>query len=579
MSLTMTAILVSVLALSSTSIASAVQRSRSEATETMRLLCDKYGSSVNAYLNGVEQSEDMVSRYAISELKSVELLNGGVIGADGQSGAARRSVDLVRQEALDDYLHSYVERMTDVFSSVANRTAGVVTFYYRINPELSDKEQGFLYSRIGNASFCRMPLTKIENYDADDMEHTGWYYQPLRRGYPSWLEPYENKNLGMKMFSYVTPIYKAGTFIGVIGMDISYEMLIDQIRDIHIYDTGFAFLVKKDGTVVYHPQMESGANLAELRPELREDLERLETQGSNDEPIPYTVNGVAYQMFFSTLTSGLQLLVTAPVGEINKSGVELANRLTIIALVILLGFSTLTAVLMRRLTRPLQRLSEAAEQLADGNYEVRLDYAGDDEIGVLTKAFQRLVDHLRVYISDLNSKAYQDAMTGVRNKGAYGISQKKLDDAIRIGGTQTPPAFAIVMFDCNDLKKINDTYGHDRGDEYLRTACKLICDVFVHCPVFRMGGDEFAAILQAEAYPRRKELLDEFDQRAALINAKAKEPWEFVRIAHGMAAFEPETDRNAESVLRRADEQMYIHKKWTKQARQQQPRKMGPQWE
>lgn len=75
---------------------------------------------------------------------------------------------------------------------------------------------------------------------------------------------------------------------------------------------------------------------------------------------------------------------------------------------------------------------------------------------------------------------------------------------------QTP--FAIVMFDVNDLKKINDTAGHQAGDQYLCEACKIICDIFKRSPVFRVGGDEFAVIAQNNDYTCLEEHLREVDE-------------------------------------------------------------------
>ncbi|MBE7008213.1 MAG: diguanylate cyclase [Ruminococcaceae bacterium] len=560
MALTMTAILISVFALGSISILSVRRESEKTAAESMRLLCDNCASSVDSYLKGIEQSVNMVSRYAVEELSNVALVEGGVVGADGHSGLQWNTDGEPRQETLDKYLSDYVDSIEPVFRSVANRTNGVVTFYYRINPEISKQETGFLYSRDENASFVKEKLTRLERYDAGDEGRTGWYYTPLERGRPSWLEPFFNRNLNVRMISYVAPLYKAGTFIGVIGMEISYETLISQIRDIRVFETGFAALAEQDGTVVYHPWLSSGESILQNDVKFGNDFAEISSQNRNTQPILTERQGERRQMFFSTLSGGLKLIITAPVREINESGSRLANRLTVASVLILLIFSALTAVLMRRLTRPLQQLTEAAKGLAEGNYDTQLDYAGDNEIGVLTKTFQQLVDHLKIYISDLNSKAYQDAMTGVRNKGAYAISARKLDDSIRMAKKGEEPQFALIMFDCNDLKKINDTYGHEKGDEYLRRACQLICGVFPHSPVFRMGGDEFAVILQDSSYEQRDGLLRGFDQFAEVINAKAREPWEFVHIAKGVAAYDPALDADSDSVLHRADEAMYADK-------------------
>ena len=123
------------------------------------------------------------------------------------------------------------------------------------------------------------------------------------------------------------------------------------------------------------------------------------------------------------------------------------------------------------------------------------------------------------------------------------------------------PEFAVVMFDCNWLKQINDAYGHERGDVYLRAACRAICQTFTHSPVFRLGGDEFAALLQGSDYKHREELLQLFDKNAKELAATASNPWEKVNVAKGIAVFQPGADTGVEQVLRRADEQMYKDKK------------------
>jgi diguanylate cyclase (GGDEF)-like protein len=170
-------------------------------------------------------------------------------------------------------------------------------------------------------------------------------------------------------------------------------------------------------------------------------------------------------------------------------------------------------------------------------------------------------DHLKLYISDLNSRAFSDALTGIKNKGAFEAVKEWLNDAIRLGGTESRQEFAVVMFDCNGLKKINDEFGHERGDIYLQTAAGVICRTFLHSPVFRMGGDEFLVLLQHEAYRERETLLQVFDSSAEAVNAGAKNPWEKVNIAKGMAEFRPGVDTDVEQVVRRADEAMYENKR------------------
>ena len=88
-----------------------------------------------------------------------------------------------------------------------------------------------------------------------------------------------------------------------------------------------------------------------------------------------------------------------------------------------------------------------------------------------------------------------------------------------------------------------------------------ICRNYAHSPVFRLGGDEFAVLLQKQDYDNRFGLLAEFDRRAAEINAVARNPWEKINLAKGMAEFDPAVDTTVEQVLRRADELMYEDKR------------------
>jgi diguanylate cyclase (GGDEF)-like protein len=153
----------------------------------------------------------------------------------------------------------------------------------------------------------------------------------------------------------------------------------------------------------------------------------------------------------------------------------------------------------------------------------------------------------------------QDSLTHVKNRTAYDkyikAFQKKVDS-----GEKTE--YAVAYFDINDLKVINDKYGHESGDAYIRNSCKLICDTFKHSPVFRIGGDEFLCIVYNDDFKMRDELLrsmkEEMETRKAAGDMYS--PAAVVSIASGMAVFDPETDKDILSVVNRADVLMYEEK-------------------
>ena len=144
-----------------------------------------------------------------------------------------------------------------------------------------------------------------------------------------------------------------------------------------------------------------------------------------------------------------------------------------------------------------------------------------------------------------------DALTGIKNKNAFLAAQERLD---RLIAEQNQPRFALVVLDVNDLKKINDTAGHQAGDQYLRNACKIICDTFQRSQVFRIGGDEFAVIAQGSDYERIEELVGIINDHNAETNRTSG-----LVIACGMAKFD--NDACVADVLARADRSMYENKK------------------
>ena len=374
------------------------------------------------------------------------------------------------------------------------------------------------------------------------------------------MGPYRAHFLGdLLTVSYVAPVYKENVLIGVLGMDTLFYSVRAPVHSLRVYDTGFACLMDDTGRILYHPRLKPETRLEEISLNLDPELFRRESNGS--ELIRYNAEGQRRQVSFATLTNGLKLVVVAPVDEISASWHKMTRSILLSAIAILVVFALLTLVIVGAVTKPLLRLTSASQKLASGDYNAELDYEGDDEVGILTRSFRQMRDHLKLYISDLNSRAFSDALTGIKNKGAFEAVKDWLNDAIRLGGTESRQEFAVVMFDCNGLKKINDEFGHERGDIYLRTAAGVICRTFLHSPVFRMGGDEFLVLLQHEAYRERETLLQVFDSSSEAVNAGAKNPWEKVNIAKGMAEFRPGVDTDVEQVVRRADEAMYENKR------------------
>ena len=199
----------------------------------------------------------------------------------------------------------------------------------------------------------------------------------------------------------------------------------------------------------------------------------------------------------------------------------------------------------------------AVEYLNDRNIWCRARFlvAERDAAGRAVRVLWSIesIDEEKKQRDRLKALSETDPMTGVRSKHAWLMKEKELNEII---GSDVAEEFAIVVCDVNGLKKINDTLGHKAGDDYIREACTMVCDIFRHSPVYRVGGDEFTVILTERDYALRKALMLALHDRSVdHITAGG------AVISGGLSDFCSGEDMSVHDVFQRADDRMYEEKK------------------
>ena len=155
-----------------------------------------------------------------------------------------------------------------------------------------------------------------------------------------------------------------------------------------------------------------------------------------------------------------------------------------------------------------------------------------------------------------------DALTKVMSRLSYDTKIKEFDQKIREDASCIK--FAVCECDLNNLKIINDTFGHDAGDVYIINCCKVICDIFKHSPVYRIGGDEFIAILQSDDY-ENIELIKRLVHDTCVTEMTKPVPLSQKKsFAAGFAIYDSAMDHFFSDVMKRADIEMYQNKKMLK---------------
>ena len=175
----------------------------------------------------------------------------------------------------------------------------------------------------------------------------------------------------------------------------------------------------------------------------------------------------------------------APVARMQRF-ILMQRAPAVVAVLVLIG------LVMAWLLRPLLRAARQAEKMARGEAALApLQVVRDDEIGHLTEAFNRLLAKLGEHQAELGRLAHYDILTGLPNR-------KLLDDRLRqmLAGAEPASPMAVLYLDLDGFKPLNDTFGHDAGDEALRRiAQRLLGLVKPTDMVARIGGDEFVLLL------------------------------------------------------------------------------------
>jgi len=238
----------------------------------------------------------------------------------------------------------------------------------------------------------------------------------------------------------------------------------------------------------------------------------------------------------------------------------------------------------RTVTQPLEQLEQSAARFAsnclkqDDPEALQLDLPAirtGNEVESLAQAILKMCQAMQSYLLDcvnatselakMTDLANKDSLTSAYNKTAYDSYLKDLQEQL----DQEPFPFAVLMADLNRLKWVNDQFGHDKGDKYIKKGCALLTQNFSNSPVFRVGGDEFTVVLIGEDYDDRHLLLKKAREDFAHASSdQSAKPWARASISIGMADYRQGRDKTIREVMMRADNEMYKEKRRRKLGRE-----------
>ena len=258
------------------------------------------------------------------------------------------------------------------------------------------------------------------------------------------------------------------------------------------------------------------------------------------------------------IAAASQAIVAAQQREV---AARIRAMLAVLALLLLAGVVVATWV-SRNMIRPIKDLVLFTNRIERGDYDVSLTSDRGDELGDLMRAFQRMGDSVRRNTREIRHLAYHDSLSGLPNRLMF---REALEQEVIAGGP-----VALLFLDLDDFKRVNDSLGHDHGDELLVAFGRRLR----HCVaelervlqaeggpvprlmVSRLGGDEFTVIVAGERALACAERL------AARIVEKVRDPIAvmnrefFIGTSIGITVY-PEDAASPDLLVKHADIAMY----------------------
>ena len=416
------------------------------------------------------------------------------------------------------------EEVQELFESSVESMEGVVGYYIRFAKPYDSMVKGFAFRKKQTGAVF-YPAGK--SYGQSDLNQTNgeldWYDLAKNNKKPVWIPIRKCTYLSGYIFSYAVPIYFNKELVGVACVDVDFDVLAKPVREVSLFGKGYAYLTDDRGTVYYHPLIGYGTLLTEDEEDVPEVDNALGDLSSHGELITYTYKGQKKKMAFKSLINDMRLVVTANEEDVLRETNALIRNIVLSAAGIMLLFMYLALMMEKRTMHPA--------------------------------------------LDKMDSLAHLDGLTGVRNKTSFLETQAYLNQKIHEGNA----VFGLVMFDANNLKMINDRYGHKRGDSYLLGVVEMIQDCFPGCQVYRIGGDEFVVVLEGtdSLLTAARRLLYTYTWQEQRKKDK-KEPWEIPSVAGAYVGFDPKEHHSFEDVLAVADALMYQKKQQMKKEQNKQ---------
>lgn len=333
----------------------------------------------------------------------------------------------------------------------------------------------------------------------------------MDEGQASWTQPYYSTYLKRYIISYLSPVYKDGVMVAIIGVDLDFQAFIDRLyaKPSEGEEHGMIILSDATGTVEYSPKKPLGVPLADKDIHLVDTSDKVaEASQTDNTMVTYTWDGQQSIAGIKGLRNGMNFIDLRQISQIydrtRKAFMQMGFGLVAVCILA----SLLPLYMISRLSERLQLVIEAAKEVGEGNYDVKLHDTQPDDIGELSRNFQAMAEKVAAAQGNLTYMSQHDVLTGILNR--MGLDKEVADWLMAHPASHG----ALVSLDLDGFKFINDLHGHMAGDEALRTLARDLVESFGHDQIIgRNGGDEFVVFMKDTEPEQAEKVIKAFSSK------------------------------------------------------------------
>ncbi|MBF8983912.1 hypothetical protein IZY60_10210 [Lutibacter sp. B2] len=351
----------------------------------------------------------------------------------------KANMDMNKIKNDPEYMKNHIETfVAPNLKHCLENTQGVQVLggYFYLNPKLTGEAADAWYADLkANGDFKRQEQIKFEEYDPNN-EDFEWFYGLTKEKNKRWGDPYIWDSIDMKMVPYTMAIYEGDTFIGVVGMDIAFDNIENMVKNMKVYDNGYAFLYNSKFDYLVHPFFTSDDNLKNVENgSIKFMADKMDKNNSG--VIEFEFEGEDKVISYAHLTNISSLAVGPPKDEIFK---PIQNLKIIITQIILLGiviFIIISLYIGRSISKPIIKVTELINKTA--NFDLGYDTsattqelsAGTEETAATSEEINASTQELNHVVSMIAKKAKESAIASAKkSEDIYGGVKKDLDSAI-----------------------------------------------------------------------------------------------------------------------------------------------------